>query len=99
MTALRALLTDDIAVYSDGGGKRPAALVPVIGIERAMLLFGRLAQLSAGSEPQRLSYGFLDGLPGFVTVEPASRCISGCRQRMLVLGARVTAAAPDRRRG
>lgn len=70
MTALRALLADDIALYSDGGGKRPAALVPVFGIERAMLIFTRLAQLFAGTPPPRPSYGLIDGLPGFVTVEP-----------------------------
>ena len=70
MTALRELLTDDIVLYSDGGGKRPAALVPVLGIERAMLLFRRLAQLFAESRPPNPSYGCIDGLPGFVTVEP-----------------------------
>ena len=70
MTALKALLADDITLYSDGGGKRPAALVPVFGIERAMLLFTKLAQLYAGTRPPRPSYGFIDGLPGFVTVEP-----------------------------
>ena len=31
MAALQALLTDDIAIYTDGGGKRPAALVPAVG--------------------------------------------------------------------
>ncbi len=70
MTALKALLADDVTLYSDGGGKRPAALVPVFGIDRAMLLFTKLAQLYAGTRPKRLSYGFIDGLPGFVTVEP-----------------------------
>ena len=71
MTALKALLADDITLYSDGGGKRPAALVPVFGIERAMLLFTKVAQLYAEAQTQpRPSYGFIDGLPGFVTVEP-----------------------------
>ena len=70
MTALKALLADDITLYSDGGGKRPAALVPVFGIERAMLLFAKIAQLYAGTRPPCPSYGLIDGLPGFVTVEP-----------------------------
>jgi len=67
--ALQALLADDIALYSDGGGKRPAALVPVFGIERVMLLFRKLAQILAGTQPPHVSYGYIDGLPGFVTQE------------------------------
>ena len=36
-----------------------------------MLIFGRLAQVFAATQRERCpSYGFIDGLPGFVTVEP-----------------------------
>ncbi len=69
MGALQTLLADDIALYADGGGKRPAALVPVFGVERVMLLFRKLAQVLAGTQPPHASYGYINGLPGFVTVE------------------------------
>jgi RNA polymerase sigma-70 factor (ECF subfamily) len=77
MTALRGLLADDIALYSDGGGKRPAALVPVFGIERAMLIFTRIAQLFAGTEPPRPSYGFIDGLPQTTALDIRGGKIAG----------------------
>jgi RNA polymerase sigma-70 factor, ECF subfamily len=69
MAALQSLLTDDIAVYSDGGGKRPAALIPVVGMERVMLLLRRIAQLQAAAPARHLTYGYINGLPGYVTLE------------------------------
>ncbi len=70
LTALRSLLTEDIAIHSDGGGKRPAALIPVLGIERAMLLFTRLVQLWRAAPAPAPRFCRIDGLPGYVTVEP-----------------------------
>jgi RNA polymerase sigma-70 factor (ECF subfamily) len=69
MAALQALLTDDIAIYADGGGKRPAALVPLFGIERAMLLYKRIAGLLVDAPRPHPSFRMIDGLPGYVTVE------------------------------
>jgi RNA polymerase sigma-70 factor (ECF subfamily) len=69
MAALQALLTDDIAIYADGGGKRPAALVPLFGIERAMLLYKRIAGLLVDAPRPHPSLRMIDGLPGYVTVE------------------------------
>jgi RNA polymerase sigma-70 factor (ECF subfamily) len=69
MAALQALLADDIAVYADGGGKRPAALVPLFGIDRAMALFKRIARILAEAPRPRPSFRIIDGLPGYVTVE------------------------------
>lgn len=67
--ALQALLTDDIAVYADGGGKRPASPVPLYGIEQVMQFFKTITQNLAGTQPPRPSYGYINGLPGFVTIE------------------------------
>ena len=71
--ALRAvepdLLADDVAIYTDGGGKRPAALVPLFGIERAMSLFRRVARLLTEAPTPKPSFRIIDGLPGYVTVE------------------------------
>jgi len=69
LKALSALLADDVEIYSDAGGKRPAALIPVLGIERALKLFARIAELSRIQPPQTLAYGMIDGLPGFITRE------------------------------
>ncbi len=68
MAALRDLLTDDITVYSDGGGKRPAALVPVVGIDRVMLLFAKIAERIGGTNPPH-AFDYIDGLPGLMVVE------------------------------
>ena len=70
MAALRSLLTDDIAVYADGGGKRPAALAPVLGIDRVMSAFSRFADLLAHWPTPEPVYRVINGLPGYVTLEP-----------------------------
>jgi RNA polymerase sigma-70 factor (ECF subfamily) len=67
--ALSALLADDIEIYSDAGGKRPAALIPVLGLERALKLFARIAELSRALPAPSLAYRMIDGLPGFITRE------------------------------
>lgn len=69
MQQLRSLLAADITVYSDGGGRKSAATEPIAGIDRAMQLFVSLARLFTGSMSRMVRYGFVNGLPGFVTVE------------------------------
>ena len=69
VAALRTLLAADVVVQSDGGGKRPAALIPVQGVERVLLLFARLAQFQAQAPGRFLGYRIINGLPGFVTRE------------------------------
>ncbi len=68
MQRLRALLAADVTVYADGGGKKSAALNPIVGIDKVMRLQAALARSFA--EGSRLvRYGFINGLPGFVSVE------------------------------
>jgi RNA polymerase sigma-70 factor (ECF subfamily) len=69
MTALGAMLASDVSVYSDGGGKRPAALRPLHGLEDVMKLHGGLARVYAKHASALVHTGFINGLPGFVTRE------------------------------
>jgi RNA polymerase sigma-70 factor (ECF subfamily) len=67
MDKLRSLLTADVVFYSDGGGKRPAAKRPLIGIDDVMTFQTAIARVLAGTTPVR--YNFINGLPGFITTE------------------------------
>ena len=69
MAELQAMLAADVTVYSDGGGKVPAALRPLTGIEDVMKLHTKLAQLFEETPSKVLHWGFVNGLPGFVTLE------------------------------
>lgn len=66
---LRAMLAADVTIHSDGGGKRPAAMAPIVGIEDVMIAHQRLAQLFAEHRSELVRTGLIDGLPGFVTRE------------------------------
>jgi RNA polymerase sigma-70 factor (ECF subfamily) len=70
LDALRRILAEDAAVVTDGGGVRNAALNPILGRERAVRLFAGLARKAGGAAPAVLRRGPINGLPGFVTVEP-----------------------------
>lgn len=66
---LRRLLAAEAVFYSDGGGKRPAALNPVFGRARIERLFLGLARKAGFVRPQVVHRGLVSGLPGFVTME------------------------------
>ncbi len=70
MSALSAMLAADVGLHSDGGGKRPAAIAPILGHQAVMKVHLYLAEKiwPAGSELLRV--GLINGLPGFVTREP-----------------------------
>jgi RNA polymerase sigma-70 factor (ECF subfamily) len=71
MSGLQALLTEDVALYADGGGVRPAALRTIIGLEDVMKVQGAIArQLVKLGGSQLIRQGMINGLPGFVTREP-----------------------------
>lgn len=69
MGALRALLTADVTVYSDGGGKKPAAMAPIFGRDEVMAVQAGLARLFAANMSRMVRYGLINGLPGFITME------------------------------
>ena len=47
MQELRSLLAADVTVFSDGGGKMPAATRPIAGVDNVMRLHASLARLFA----------------------------------------------------
>lgn len=69
MQKLQALLAADVAVHADGGGKRSAAPEPVIGFDNVVALHAALASFFTEHPSRILRYGFINGLPGFVTLE------------------------------
>jgi RNA polymerase sigma-70 factor, ECF subfamily len=69
MQRLRALLAADVTVYADGGGKVPAGTKPVAGLADVMRLFATFASVFAVSRSRLVRYGFVNGLPGFITIE------------------------------
>jgi RNA polymerase sigma-70 factor, ECF subfamily len=69
MERLRALLAADVTVYADGGGKVSAHGAPVAGLDDVMRLFATFASMFAESRSRLVRYGFINGLPGFVTIE------------------------------
>jgi RNA polymerase sigma-70 factor (ECF subfamily) len=70
MQALRSLLAADVTAYADGGGKRSAAMRPIVGFDDVMQLHAALALVFAEKVSRIVRYGFINGLPGFVTIEP-----------------------------
>ncbi|HWK68797.1 MAG TPA: sigma-70 family RNA polymerase sigma factor [Rhizobiaceae bacterium] len=70
MGQLRSLLATDVTVYADGGGKATAAPEPVVGYEKVIELHVLLSRVFAKNMSRILRYAFIDGLPGFVTIEP-----------------------------
>jgi RNA polymerase sigma-70 factor (ECF subfamily) len=69
MERLRALLAADVTLYADGGGKAPARKAPAVGLNEVMLAYAGFAAVYAKSRSRLVRYGFINGLPGFVTVE------------------------------
>jgi RNA polymerase sigma-70 factor, ECF subfamily len=69
LAALRNLLAADVEIHADGGGKRPAAMMPIVGIEPALQLFAQVAALQAAAPGHLIAYRTISGLPGFITRE------------------------------
>jgi len=69
MGALGALLAADVGMWADGGGKRPAAMGPVIGHDIVLKLHRSLAVLFGKYGSTLVHAGTINGLPGFVTRE------------------------------
>ena len=69
MEGLRSLLATDVVAYADGGGKKSASTEPIVGIDEVMRVHSSLAHLFIESMSQLVRYGFINGLPGFVTIE------------------------------
>jgi len=70
MTALGAMLAEDVSLHSDGGGKRSAATGPVFGQRIVLRLHKALAVLFRKYGSQLVQVCTINGLPGFVSREP-----------------------------
>jgi RNA polymerase sigma-70 factor (ECF subfamily) len=69
MQALGALLAADVGMWSDGGGKRPAADRPILGFDTVLKLHRSLAVLFGKYGSTLVRTGTINGLPGFITRE------------------------------
>jgi RNA polymerase sigma-70 factor, ECF subfamily len=69
MKALGAMLAADVSVHADGGGKRPATMEPVVGFDAVMKVHEYLAAQFQKNGSKLVRAGFVNGLPGFITLE------------------------------
>jgi RNA polymerase sigma-70 factor (ECF subfamily) len=69
MKALASMLAADVSVHADGGGKRPAAMEPIAGFDAVMAFHQFLADQFRTGVSKLVRAGFVNGLPGFVTLE------------------------------
>ena len=66
---LAQLLTDDVQLISDGGGKAIAALNPIVGQDRVIRFFSGLSRKRDGYVPRQWKTCRLNGLPAIVSRE------------------------------
>jgi RNA polymerase sigma-70 factor (ECF subfamily) len=66
---MQSLHAADVVVHSDGGGKRSAALEPIVGYDAVLQLHEVLGRLFAREPSQLVQLGYIDGLPGFIALE------------------------------
>ncbi|QEM83115.1 sigma-70 family RNA polymerase sigma factor [Halomonas binhaiensis] len=69
MQALGDMLAADISVHADGGGKRAAAITPIFGFDAVMKFQQILADKLREHGSTLVRTGFVNGLPGFITLE------------------------------
>lgn len=69
MAGLGALLAQDVSMYSDGGGKRAAAVTELAGSRIVLRLHKSLAVLARKYGSTLLRTVYINGLPGFITRE------------------------------
>lgn len=69
MTGLRALLSEDVSLHADGGGKRPAVNELLVGQAAVLGAYERVSAWLRENVPTLLRVAFVNGLPGLVTLE------------------------------
>lgn len=70
MQALTALLAEDAVLYSDGGGKRAAALQPIRGADKIVRFLAGMARKAPSLLAFDVRRAAVNGLAGFVLREP-----------------------------
>ncbi len=66
---LGEMLASDVRLYSDGGGKRPAASRVMVGRDEVARTLAAIDHLLRDRYGELLRYAYVNGLPGFVTRE------------------------------
>ena len=66
---LGAMLASDVRLYSDGGGKRPAASRVLFGQDEVRRTLAAIERLVRGRHGELIRFAYVNGLPGFVTRE------------------------------
>jgi RNA polymerase sigma-70 factor, ECF subfamily len=69
VAGLGQMLAADAVLYTDGGGKRTAALNPIRGSDKIMRFFAGIAQKGGFSTLATFRRLSLNGLPGFIFVD------------------------------
>jgi len=69
LNTLGTLLTADVSLHADGGGKRPAVAEPIMGYRAVMEAMERLAALVLKNRSTLIRTVYINGLPGFITLE------------------------------
>ena len=69
MKALAGMLAADVSAHADGGGKRPAAMAPIVGFDAVMKAHETLAAFFQKNGSKFVRAAFVNGLPGFITLE------------------------------
>nr|WP_258604191.1 sigma-70 family RNA polymerase sigma factor [Mesorhizobium sp. AR10] len=69
MKALGSMLAADVSSHADGGGKRPAATEPILGFDAVMSQYERVAAWLRENGSELVRVGFINGLPGFISLE------------------------------
>jgi RNA polymerase sigma-70 factor (ECF subfamily) len=67
--ALRQILAEDVVLYSDGGGKRAAALNPIHGADKIMRFFAGVARKNPSFSAAQIRPATVNGLAGLVLRE------------------------------
>jgi RNA polymerase sigma-70 factor (ECF subfamily) len=63
------MLARDVSLYSDGGGKRPAAARVMLGWSEVTRTYAAIDRLLRGHYGELIRFAWINGLPGFVTRE------------------------------
>ena len=66
INALTQVLASDVVLYSDGGGKRVAALNPIFGREKVLRFIEGVSRKGTGLATLEARAATVNGLPGFV---------------------------------
>ncbi|ANT51046.1 sigma-70 family RNA polymerase sigma factor [Mesorhizobium amorphae] len=69
LQAFGAMLAADVTAHADGGGKRPAAIEVVVGFDAVMKQYAFIASRLRHTPSTLVRVGFVNGLPGFVSLE------------------------------